>query len=856
MNDAKTLDLPEKAGWAQPRKFLEVSGRRAALLGHENGSFECWMWPVKVCHDLSLRFQLASGGSALAGRDLVSHVSVRPDRVVLTYVHEAFTVRQTLFAALDHRLIAMLIDVDSPRDLVVQVTFAPDMRPMWPAGFGGQIATQDAVTGATFLTEELGRFGVLLGSPGAPRVSIGADHALPRDPVTIPLTWRATDSEPLIFLIAGAEVVPDQLPASAEVGEHGAATGLSRIDKVREHARAAYRDGSTNWSVRLAEVRSHWRRFLDRTTLLQTSDPAVDDAFLWAKIAIEKSWVEVDGLGRSLVAGLAPSAGSDRPGFGWFFDGDALCAARAMAAYGDTEGQLRVLGAAASRQRSDGKLMHELTLSSRLCNWLEDYPYAYYKAPNSPDFVAALELCLRHNGDRPTLERLFTNAKRAVQWCHACLDQNGLMTNRKAGLAAVEAGSLVGVIRSEVYLHGMYLSALRALERLAGWIGEKDVAHWATTNLAHATSAFESFWSEKAGRYGFALLTDGKWFDDLNAYLAEPLAAGHGETARAHASVQGLNDPALCSDWGVRMFARTSAIYDPANYNTGSVFPYLTNFVILAHYRHGLTAAGWQIYRSQVALSDFSGRGFVPEHLIGDRCTAPERGVPHQVFSSTTIVQGAIFGILGIEADAFEGVLRIRPALPPHWRRATVTHMRVGPTLLDLRVERDRGGDGTTYHVWAFIREGPSLALDITLSCPPLTQLGSAVVNRRDVPSAAVRPAGGSVAIEVGRHAILRELACTVVVREGPQLLLEAPELREGARSRSVRLTRTEIIGATSVRWTLQGLSGSTARARLFADREMQVQGAAVEARGEAHLDFPAGDGDSFVSHVVEVTVG
>jgi len=42
----------------------------------------------------------------------------------------------------------------------------------------------------------------------------------------------------------------------------------------------------------------------ERLLALQTPDPALDSAFRWAQIAIERAWVRVDGLGRGLVAGL------------------------------------------------------------------------------------------------------------------------------------------------------------------------------------------------------------------------------------------------------------------------------------------------------------------------------------------------------------------------------------------------------------------------------------------------------------------------------------------------------------------------------------------------------------------------
>ena len=44
------------AGPARSQRYLEASGRRAAFLGREDGSFEAWVYPLKVLHGFQLSF--------------------------------------------------------------------------------------------------------------------------------------------------------------------------------------------------------------------------------------------------------------------------------------------------------------------------------------------------------------------------------------------------------------------------------------------------------------------------------------------------------------------------------------------------------------------------------------------------------------------------------------------------------------------------------------------------------------------------------------------------------------------------------------------------------------------------------
>jgi Mannosylglycerate hydrolase MGH1-like glycoside hydrolase domain len=827
------------------QRFAEVVGPRAALLGDELGCFEAWIWPLKVLRRLEPSFTSAGAGPISAAQASRS-IEVAPHEVALRYAGPDWSATLTWFAALEERALVGLVEVQSERELLVSIDLEPELRPMWPAGLGGQFAGTDPDTGALLISEELGRYAVLCGSLEAEPVRADSDHSLPRDPVQIALRIPPVRAKrgPVPIVLVGADVEPPPLTEAARRGEEGAARGESRSARALQEARALFWKASKDWPRWRVEARERLASFLERTVRFESPDSRFDAAFLWAKLAIERAWTEVQPLGRGLVAGLAHSRGGDRPGFGWFFDGDAMIAARAQAGCGDFAGAREVLRFAASHQREDGKLMHELVLSAGLCRWVEDYPYAYYKAPNTPAFLAVLAHYVAASGDLELARELWPNALRAFEHAWRSLDEDGLFSVQKAGLAAVEAGPLVGALRSEVYVHGIWISAAKGLADLAGLLGEPQVQQRARHEADRAEAAFESFWSEERGRYGFARRTDGSLCDDLTAYLALPLARGIGQPERAAASALALNLPEVASDWGPRLFATDSSVYQPGNYNCGSVFPYLANHAVLALYRHGLGAAGWQTLASQVALSDFSGLGLVPEHLAGDTCDAPVRGVPHQIFSSATIVQSTLYGLFGLAGNAVEGALLVRPTLPPHWEYMALRGLRLGESRLDLEVARKSSVGSSTLTLRATLHAGPPLKLFFRPWLPALTRgvdqrLGFAAAPHpvaMESCGASLSPQGGA-GIELARGSEQITYGCEL----GPEVLLGTTEpLEPGRASRGVRLCGVRPQGDL-LGWTFQGPQGSEARLRFRSDRAVKVKGAQL-ADGALRVSFPASD--------------
>lgn len=846
---------------AHPRRHVEATGRRMALLGRESGSLECWMWPIKVCHDIALVFRRA-GEPPVRGTDIASRVEVWPEGFEITYVHATFTVRQQVFAAIDERaaLIALSVELgesgETREPLSIDVELACDFVPMWPAGLGGQICERDRDSGALVLTEELGRFACFLGSPDAASFELHADHALAAGPITlsIPVTPVLAARGPIPFLIAGAELEPRPLSESARLGLGEAARGFSRSHEVVSAAREAYSKLARGWPALIGKQRAQWQSFLERTVSLSTSDARLDEAFEWAKIAIEKCWVEVDGVGKGLVAGLAQSGASARPGFGWFFDGDALTATRAMAGYGDAQGAREVFRFAAAKQRADGKLMHELVLSARLCNWTLDYPYAWYKAGNTPAFIATLDHHLCAHDDRALLDGLWPAIERALDWCESCLDEEGCLSNAKAGLAAVEAGPLVGRIQAETYLNGIWLSALKGALRLSRREHRADLEARCVRLLERAERGFERFWNEDEQRYGFAALSGGERCDDLSAYTAHPMSRGHGGPQRREKTVDQLNHPELATEWGVRMFSTRSSVYDPASYNTGSVFPYLSNFAVLAEYEAGNVMAGGQLLASLVSLHGFSGLGFIPEHLRGDRAVAPERGVPHQIFSSAALIQSVMYGMLGLSFDE-PGRIRLRPALPPYLS-SVETQVVSGGARAAVSLHRYRENGRTRYELELALREGSSLTVALEPRHVAGTRADSATVDGDLIrgwsfDASEGRLSLGEVALRTGasRHSV------EWTVAEGPQAKFGSGEIEEGASSSALRILSAR--GKTDrVTWRVAGRCGRPYAIDIRSDRRWTIADERLRADPEVRdrmwleLEGPPGE---IAAHVFDI---
>ena len=85
---------------------------------------------------------------------------------------------------------------------------------------------------------------------------------------------------------------------------------------------------------------------------------------------------------------------------------------------------------------------------------------------------------------------------------------------------------------------------------------------------------------------------------------AVPLWWGTLDEARAQSEIDHLGAAALATDWGQRILADDSELYDPLSYHYGSVWPLFTGWTAMAAYRYGRPHVGFQALMANALLTD------------------------------------------------------------------------------------------------------------------------------------------------------------------------------------------------------------------------------------------------------------
>lgn len=648
-------------------KYIESGGRHAVLMGREEGVFESWVYPMKLVHDLRMSFTVEGYSYPISGADLAEWIKVRPECTTITYAHPAFVVRVHLLTPLDEPGSLILLDIDSNRKVSVTVNFLIDLLPMWPAGLGGQYSYWDKNLRAFIISESLRRHSAVIGSPAATGYSEQPAHNLP-------------DSPTQFYIDVDRAYARDNYIPIAIAGGLDAASEVSKAYlRVLAGAESIYR----------ARV-SHFARLRTDFASLESPDPEANRALEWAKVALDTGFVCNPQLGCGQIAGLGLSGKSTRPGFGWFFGGDTFLNSFAVSALGDFSTLKQELIFLRGNQRQDGKMMHELSQSGAMIPWFKEYPYGYYHADTTPLYIVAMDNYFLHTGDESLIRDSWASLKKAYEYCLAAdADADGMMNNSQAGLAAVETGSLLNRIETDVYLGGVSVEAHAAVSRLARAMHDNDLALKAAGAFNLGSANFNrKFWNPERKALSFALTEGGGRSDEITLWPAVPIAFDIVRPEYASAMLDLLAGAGISTDWGARMLSNGSRLYDPISYNNGAVWPFLNGLLSWAEYRSHRPLSGFQHWEENARLTCADSLGFVPELLSGDYYVAMDTAVPHQLFSSAGTVTALFKGLLGFYPIAADHLIRLTPHMPARWDRLAVRNLQIGGGSLDIEFTR------------------------------------------------------------------------------------------------------------------------------------------------------------------------
>lgn len=786
-------------GDVRPGRFVSAVGRRAIAMGTEDGRFELWSWPVKWLHDFELYFRIPKYVEPVPGHTIARRMVQRPEGVTIEYAYEQFTVRQHVFVPLDLPAVVMLLEVDAVRPLDIIARWTPDIHLAWPAGLGGQYLVWQDHNRAFLLSESRRKISGFLGSPAVTQAS------------DVPAHMLAAERPQLVLGVGGAgeRYTPPRLgePPGRSINLRTAYIPivLAGGDLPRDSALALYRRliapgaAEREWKRRVAHADS-----LQNTRLvLRSPDSLLNRAVEYAKVNLDESLVCNPDLGCGLVAGYGLSGGaSDRPGFGWFFGGDAAINSLALTGAGQHElVRQGVLEFFARYQRADGKITHEISQSAGKLAWFTDYPYAFFHGDTTPFWILAFGEYWKQSGDTALVRRLWPHLRKAYDWSRRTdTDGDGLMENPAAGAGAIEVGDLGIGILSDVYLSGVWVAALDRLAGMAEAMRQRALADSARAIRARALRTLESrLWMPEREQYAFALLQGGRVNQNLTAWPATAMAFDLFDPVHGAGMAARLASSEIMTDWGARPLAASSALFDPLHYNNGAVWPFVTGWVALGQYRYHNAPAG-KFALDAIARTGFDdARGRNPEVISGRLYHPLDTSVPQQFFATSMVLTPLLRGLMGLELDVPAGRLTLAPHLPPDWDSVLVENIRFGSASIRVRLTRREGRYRAELN-----RQGGSGTIEVVFM--PALPLGATTAGERTETPGDVHA--------TARGTLQQSLSLEVPYQGGWSIVPPAHRPAIGDRSTAPRILSERLINGTYTA-TIEGRAGTTERFRI-----------------------------------------
>ena len=675
-----SLDLrgPVRAG-----SYVGVIGRRAAGMGSELGDLEVWTWPLKLLHGFNLRFQTPLYADPINGRDIARRVEITPAGATIIYSHPAFTVRERLFAAENDPAVVMVLEVDAVRPLEIIAEFQSDLQLAWPAAFGGQYVFWDDSEKAFVLSESRRQANGFVGSPYTTSATNQPSHNVPEAPNQLRIAVGDQTTVPMPR--------PGE-PAGRLTHVHASGIPIVMVGALapRDSVRAIYRRVLASVPALYQERADHADAVTDSAMWVETPDSTFDLGVRWAALNLDEAMVCNPDLGCGLVAGYGPSgARGTRPGFAWFFGGDASINSLGMTGAGQFDLARDGLEFFVRYQNAAGKIPHEISQSAGRIRWFEDYPYAFYHADTTPFWIMAWGDYWLASGDTASVRRVWPAIRRAFDWCRGTVDSTtGLMLNSKGGLGAIEVGDLGVGVESDIYLSGVWVVALERIGRMAAAVNDRRAVTDAQALLVKARGSLrDRFWLPEQQFYAFALLKDGAIRPELTIWPSTAMSFGLFDDERGMLAAQSMARATLNTDWGARALAAESRLFDPLHYNNGTVWPFVTGWAALGQYRYRNPVAGFAALSAIVRTGFTWGLGRNPEVWSGSEYEPLETAVPHQFFGTSFILTVLTRGLLGWEPDVPRGMVQLAPQIPADWPGMTVHQAHAGQGRYDLRFD-------------------------------------------------------------------------------------------------------------------------------------------------------------------------
>jgi glycogen debranching enzyme len=488
--------------------------------------------------------------------------------------------------------------------------------------------------------------------------------------------------------------------AGADADLNGAIAGERERGRMLDAAFVGMRDSYDEWR--------------SESTQIETDHELFDQLL---RRALQDLRLLIDNVDGDLV----PTAGI--PWFAVPFGRDSLITAMQTLPLRPSiaAGTLRFLARRQGREINDfrdeqpGKILHEVRLGElATVKRVPHSPY-YGSVDATPLFLVALGEYVRWTGDLDFARQLLPNAEAALNWMREYGDADGdafleYHSRSSEGIrnqgwkdspdsASHRDGTIAEPPIALAEVQAYAFAAHREMADLYARLGDadKERSQRAMSERVRQKFVERLAMSDQDGPFwAMGLDCAGQRIETVTSNPGHALWAGvlRGDDARL--TVQRLlADDMLCG-WGIRTLSSRARTFNPMSYHNGSVWPHDNALIALGMKRVGADHAAREVASQVLEAGLRFPASRLPELWCGFARDRRYRSTPAQYpvsCSPQAWAAGSAFmllqALLGLEADAFEGVVRLRPVLPNWLGRVSFRKMRVAGSQIDFDVIRE-----------------------------------------------------------------------------------------------------------------------------------------------------------------------
>ena len=448
----------------------------------------------------------------------------------------------------------------------------------------------------------------------------------------------------------------------------------------------------------LDRIRTSYGQWSADSAAFETDNPALNEL-------LQQSRDDMRMLCDRYPTGIYPTGGL--PWFAVPFGRDALFTSMFALPMNPqvARGALRYLAAHQGKkvdldtEEQPGKILHEVRSGDLVERGL--WPGILYGTVDAtPLYLCALADTLDWTADTGLFDDLWPAAEAALEWCltYGDPDHDGYI--EYSGGRARNQGwkdsddALTHIDGTPAPLPAAICEVQGYLyQGLLGMARKRPELRAAAANLRRKFN--RDFWMADERFVAQGLDGSKRQVEALTSNPGHCLWTGIVPPARARAIASRLVSPEFFTGWGIRTLSSRAVNYDPCSYHDGSVWPHDSAIAAGGLRRYGLAREADLIARSileaGMAFQDrrmpelWCGTDRAPGELPDDyrNSCSPQNWAAASTFS-------LVATLLGLEADATRGRLRIAPIETPLWRRVEVTGLHFAGHRIDFSIDGTR----------------------------------------------------------------------------------------------------------------------------------------------------------------------